>query len=248
MNTGNATSSPMAAYLQRNWFKIGIAVLLVFILLKKDLSFSINMRAPAEQSKEQLPNPTQKAKKEKSQELMTEAQVAAEKSKPALFDLSVFSSKKRAPRALEELQKVDDAAVQSYLKRFARVAVSESEKFGIPASVILANAALQSYAGQRNLTQKNNNHFALPCTPDWQGTREETDGKCFRSYENAWTSFRDHSYYITTGRMAELKKLKNTDYKTWAKALENADFSNDEDYAVQLIKVIEKYDLTKLDQ
>lgn len=248
MNTGNATNSPMAAYLQRNWFKIGIAILLVFILLKKDLTFSVNMRAPAEQSKEQQQGPVQKAKKEKSQELMTEAQVTSEKSKPTLFDLSVFGSKKNAPRALEALQKVEDAVVQSYLKRFARVAVSESEKFGIPASIILANAALQSHAGQRPIAQKSNNHFALPCTPDWQGASEEVDGKCFRTYENAWTSFRDHSYYITTGRMAALKQLKNSDYKTWAKALENGDFSNDADYAMQLIKVVEKYELTKLDK
>ena len=74
------------------------------------------------------------------------------------------------------------------------------------------------------------------------------DGKCFRTYENAWTSFRDHSYYITTGRMAALKKLKDADYKAWAKALEKADFSNDEDFAAQLIMVVEKYELTKLDE
>lgn len=245
MNTGNATTSPMAAYVQRNWFKIGIAVLLVFILLKKDLAFSVNMRAPGEQRPEK---PAHQAKKEKTQEILTDAQPVAEKAKPTLFDVSLFGKKKRAPRALDELQKVDDAAVQAYLKRFARVAASESEKFGIPASVILANAALQSYAGQRAISQKGNNHFALPCTSDWKGASEEVAGKCFRVYENAWTSFRDHSYYITTGRMAELKNLKNADYKTWAKALENSDFSNDEDYGVQLRKVIEKYELTKLDE
>ncbi len=248
MNTGNATNHPMAAYLQRNWFKIGIAVILVFLLLKKDLTFSVNMRAPAEQGKEMREAPAQQTKKGKSQELMTEATPVAEKSKPALFDLSIFGKKKRAPRALDALQKVDDAVVQGYLKRFARVAVSESEKFGIPASVILANATLQSAAGERFISQKSNNQFALPCTPDWQGATEEVDGKCFRTYENAWTSFRDHSYYITTGRMAALKKLKDADYKAWAKALEKADFSNDEDFAAQLIMVVEKYELTKLDE
>jgi flagellum-specific peptidoglycan hydrolase FlgJ len=245
MSAGNVTNSSKAGFLQRNWFTIGIAVLLVFILLKKDLSFSINMRAPAEQHREA---PVQKAKKEKVQELMTEAQPTSEKSKPQLFDLSVFRAKGQSNRALDKLLQTDDATVQAYLKRFARVAVSESAKFGIPASIILANAALQSRAGQHPIAQKGNNHFALPCTPDWKGANQETDGTCLRTYENAWTSFRDHSYYLTTGRMAGLKKLADANYKTWAKALENAEFSNDGDYAAQLMQVIEKYELVKLDE
>lgn len=246
MSAGNVTNSSKASYFQRNWFKFAIAAFLVFILVKKDLSFSINMRAPVEQQKQQ---PTKKAKKEKSEELMTDTKGIAEKSETNLLDVSsVFSSKKGGSSAFDALQKVDDATIQHYLKRFARVAVSESEKFGIPASVILANATLQSYAGQREIAIQGNNQFALTCTSDWQGGKKELDGTCYRTYENAWTSFRDHSYYITTGRMSNLKNLKNENYKTWAKALEKANYSNDKKYASQLIKVIEKYELTKLDE
>lgn len=245
MSAGNITNSSKVGYLQRNWFKIAIAAFLVFILIKKDLSFSINMRAPAEQQQEQ---PAQKTKKKKSEERLTEAKTASDQSTSTLLDVSFFGNKKQSGKAFDELQKVDDATVQAYLKRFARVALSESEKFGIPASVILGNAVLLSYAGERDLAQKGNNQFALPCTSDWQGAKMETGGNCFRSYENAWTSFRDHSFYITTGRMASLKELKGESYKTWARALEKADFCNDDNYANQLIKVIEKYNLTKLDE
>ncbi len=246
MSAGNVTNSAKAGYFQRNWFKFAIAAFLVFILVKKDLSFSINMRAPAEQQKEQS---TKKANKEKTEELMSNAKGVAEATETNLLDLSsVFSSKKGASSAMDALQNVDDATVQAYLKRFARVAVSESEKFGIPASVILGNAVLQSCAGQRDIAKQWNNQFALSCTSDWQGGKKELDGTCFRTYENAWTSFRDHSYYITTGRMSNLKELKNENYKAWAKALEKAGFTNDKNYANQLIKAIEKYELTKLDE
>ncbi|MFN7118217.1 MAG: glucosaminidase domain-containing protein [Saprospiraceae bacterium] len=246
MSAGNVTNNSKAGYLQRNWFKIAIAAFLVFILVKKDLTFSINMRAPAQQRQEE---PVQKTKKERVEERLTDVKGVAEQSETNLLDVSsIFSSKKGSAPAIEALQQIDDAKIQAYLKRFARVAASESEKFGIPASVILGNALLQSYAGERAIAQQTNNQFALPCTPDWQGGSKELDGKCFRTYENAWTSFRDHSYYITTGRMSNLKTLKNENYKTWAKALEKADFSNDDNYASQLIQVIEKYQLTKLDE
>lgn len=244
MSAGNVTNSSQGGFLQRNWFKIGIAVLLLFLLFKKDLTFSINMRAPA---KQQQDAPTHRAKKEKNTELMTESKTTAARSEPDRFDVSLFGSKTKPPKAIEQLAKLDDALVQAYLRRFARVAASERTKFGIPASVILANAALQSYAGQRDIASQSNNHFALPCTSDWQGSTAEINSKCFRKYDNAWTSFRDNSFYMTTGKMSVLKDLKNADYKAWAKALEKADYSDEPDFAAQLINVIEKYGLTKLD-
>lgn len=247
MSTGNFTNDKMNGFLQRNWFKIGIAVLLLFLLFKKDLTFSINMRAPAKQQ-EESGTPTRRVKKEKNTELMTDAKPAKQHSESDLLDVSFFGSKSRLLKALDQVKKLDDAVVRAYLKRFARVAVSEGDKFGIPASIILANAALQSYAGQRDLASEANNHFALPCSSDWKGATEEVNGKCYRKYDNAWTSFRDNSFYMTTGRMSQLKELKNANYKTWAKALEKADYSDEPDFDDQLIDLIEKYELTKLDE
>lgn len=248
MSTGNLTNGSKGNFLQRNWFKIGIAALLLFLLFKKDLSFSINMRAPVENPKDKTEAPRQQAKKEKNTELMTEAKPAKERSESDLLDVSLFGGKSRLVKAIQQLSKLDDETIQAYLKRFARVAVSESNKFGIPASIIMANAALQSNAGQRDIASKGNNHFALPCTNDWKGATEEISGKCYRKYDNAWTSFRDNSFYMTTGRLAQLKDLKNASYKTWAKALEKADYCEESDFADQLVDVIEKYGLMKLDE
>lgn len=251
MNVGNATTK-IAMYMRHNWFKIGIALILVFILTKKDLTFNINLRAPARQApppQEKQVQPTQKAKNKEVLTESAETPVAAEvKPKKELFDMSLFGKKSAPPKAIDELAKVDEATKQAYLKRFARVAVSESGKFNIPASVILANALLQSQGGTRELAEKANNQFGLPCTHDWQGDKTEVDGNCYRKYENAWTSFRDHSFYVTTGSYASLRKIARTDYKAWAKALEKAGFSGEEDLAKQLVKIIEEYELTKLDQ
>lgn len=251
MTAGNATNK-IAMFVRHNWVKIGIAVILVFILLKKDLTFNINLRAPVQSTpppQEEQAQPTRKAKNKEVLTESTETPVAVEvKPKKELFDIALFGKKSAPPKALEKLAQIDEATKQAYLKRFARVAVSESGKFNIPASVILANALLQSQAGTSELTQKANNQFGLPCTHDWQGEKIEVGGKCYRKYENAWTSFRDHSFYVTTGSFSTLRKIAKTDHKAWAKALEKAGFSDEEGLAKQLIKVIEEYELTKLDQ
>ncbi|MBK7871592.1 MAG: glucosaminidase domain-containing protein [Saprospiraceae bacterium] len=250
MIAGN-TISRITAYVRQNWFKIGIVLVLIFILIKKDLTFNINLRSPIKTTIPQQQEPAPQSRKEKSKEVLTESaskQTASTAPEQDLFDVSWFGKKNRQPKAIAQLHQVEEASKQAYLKRFARVAVSESSKFNIPASIILANAMLQSMAGTSDLAQQSNNQFALPCTQDWQAEKYESDGNCYRAYENAWTSFRDHSFYITTGSFAALRKLDRNDYKAWAKALENEDFSEEKDYAKQLIQIIEQYELSKLDE
>ena len=66
--------------------------------------------------------------------------------------------------------------MKAYIKRFAHVAESEQLKYKIPASITLANAMLQSQAGQQNLARVHHNHFGLLCTSDWIGEQTEQEG------------------------------------------------------------------------
>ena len=49
--------------------------------------------------------------------------------------------------------------VEKYIDRFKKVAMTEHQKFGIPASITLAQGILESGAGKSLLTKKTNNHF-----------------------------------------------------------------------------------------
>jgi flagellum-specific peptidoglycan hydrolase FlgJ len=248
MSVGNR----VANYLRQNWFKIGIAIVLIFLLTKKDLTFNINLRTPAKPTNAPQEAPAEAPSEKKTKEILSEQTtqpVADTKPKKQLFDLSsIFSKKEDAPTAFEQLSKIDDEIKNNYLKRFARVAVTESGKFNIPASIILANAMLHSQAGTTPWAREGNNQFALGCTEDWRGEKLEQDDACYRSYENAWTSFRDHSFYVTTGSFEHLRRIDRKDYKGWAKGLERAGFSEEKNLAEQLIQVIEAYELTQLDE
>lgn len=48
-----------------------------------------------------------------------------------------------------------------YVGRFVNVARAERDKFGIPVSITLAQGLLESNAGESRLTQKSNNHFGI---------------------------------------------------------------------------------------
>lgn len=240
-------------YLRKNWFRVTLVVIFVFVAFKKDLSFQINVNtpAPSEQLGPESTEPPRRVEEGKERETLTDNLDRSTKSSTVIDRLKIplWGEKKReAPNAFDRLGGVAEHRIDAYLKRFTHVAMSEQEKFGIPASIILGNALLGSLAGEREMAIEGNNHFALKCTEDWQGESGRYEGRCYRHYDIAWTSFRDHSLYLTTGKMARyVQALEPADYENWARVLEKAAFSEERDYAIQLIKVIEQYGLHKLD-
>ena len=242
-------------YLKKNWFKISLGILLLFLVLKKDFSFQINLSAPIEQEipvqeeRPYLPEIEKPDKRETFTDKLTEETQSLEH--PPIeesFEISPFAHLGASEHTLEnQLKRVDIELVKAFIKRFAHVAENEQIKFKIPASITLANALLQSQAGQHPVAKNNNNNFGLMCTEDWIGPTVEWEGKCFRDYENAWTSFRDHSLFLTTGPHASLQQIGEENYKGWAKALEKINFAGQKKIANQIIHTIEKYQLYRFD-
>jgi flagellum-specific peptidoglycan hydrolase FlgJ len=243
------TSFDLTFYLRKYWFHLSILVLVLYGITSKDFSFQFNINNPEIENSIKGPgNATKKGNKTK-QELITQnnskQQIA--KSEASLFSKIPFIGGGSSTSKKSEWPKVEQSTVESYLKRFAHVAINERKKYGVPSSIILANALFHSFAGQRDMSQAGNNHFAIPCSLDWQGTTGTYSGNCYRHYENAWTSFRDHSLFVTSGKFVNLRQLAATDYKAWAAALADNKFSEFEDLEESLVEIIEKYGLHELD-
>ncbi len=250
------TKSGVEAYVRANWFKIIMIALIAFVFLRKDLSFSFNLNSPLDGQEEHVPlkeevHHKKLEKKAKPSAKITDVAKAGSSNSTSLFDMIdiPFIGKGKAVKVSEpEVKTIDESTKRAYLNRFANVAINERKKFGVPSSIILANAMLQSFAGQRDMSLSGNNHFALPCVSGWKGGSGTYNDACFRHYENAWTSFRDHSLYVTTGPNQKLLALGNKDYKAWAKGLEKSKSFDIDNLASKLISIIDKYDLTKYDQ
>jgi len=142
-------------------------------------------------------------------------------------------------------------ATDEYIATYARVAVDEMERYNIPASITLAQGILESASGNGRLAKEANNHFGIKCHT-WDGDRiyhdDDAAQECFRKYDDASNSFRDHSLFLSErSRYASLFKLKKNDYKGWAKGLKSAGYATDPKYPAKLISLIERYNLDKYD-
>lgn len=139
---------------------------------------------------------------------------------------------------------------QAYIAKYAPLAVSEMKRTGIPASITLAQALLESDNGNSALARASNNHFGIKCKSGWTGATvyydDDEAGECFRKYSSVRDSYRDHSDFLRNQqRYAGL--FRYTDYKHWAQGLKDAGYATSPTYAANLIRIIEENNLTRYD-
>ncbi|SMG38818.1 glucosaminidase domain-containing protein [Sphingobacterium psychroaquaticum] len=141
---------------------------------------------------------------------------------------------------------------KSYVERYKTIAIEEMNTYGIPASIKLAQAILESGSGNSYLAQNANNHFGIKCGGVWNGksvTRPDDNiNDCFRVYDNAEQSFKDHSQFLLRKRYERLFLLNKNDYKGWARGLKEAGYATNPRYPELLIDLIERYELYQYDR
>ena len=228
-------------FVQKNWFKITLAVLGFYLFFIKQLSFQIQVQSPEKTE--------QHFAKKKPVEKITENQqpaMATANDRLERLEIPFISSHnaKKGRNAIAELNTINEAAKHEFLQRFAKVAKAEQRRFGIPASVILGMAMHQSTAGTRDVTVQSNNHFGLPCSSEWRSACQSFHGHSYRKYESAWASFRDFSQYLD----ANYANLKGGNYTNYANAFQNDSFGEDPNIGEHLVEIIEGYRLQELDE
>jgi LysM repeat protein len=143
-------------------------------------------------------------------------------------------------------------STQDYIDSYKTIAISEMKRTGIPASITLAQAIVESDIGRSRLAKEANNHFGIKCHDDWTGptVRHSDDrrNECFRKYSRPEGSYRDHSDFLKgESRYKPLFSLDIKDYKGWARGLKKAGYATNPDYANMLIRKIEEYNLSQYD-
>lgn len=149
---------------------------------------------------------------------------------------------------LSNIAKAQRISIEDYVNTYKEIAMQEMKRTGVPASITLAQGILETENGNSELVKKSNNHFGIKCKEDWTGpTVSHTDDapwECFRKYGTAEESYRDHSNFLKTRKYyASLFDIDPADYKAWAYGLKKAGYATNPQYAQQLIKYIETYNL-----
>jgi flagellum-specific peptidoglycan hydrolase FlgJ len=145
-----------------------------------------------------------------------------------------------------------------FFEKYANDAMECQNLFGVPASITLAQAALESGWGTSSLTVMANNFFGIKADKSWRGdkilkpTIEYYNGvktnvnSYFRKYATAKDSFIDHAKFLMKWSRYDIL-FDNMDSKEWAKELQQAGYATDPNYANKLINLIAQYNLTAYD-
>jgi len=152
--------------------------------------------------------------------------------------------------AMSAIAQKQNPAYLAYIEQWKATAIQNQSEYGIPASIIMAQALLESSAGQSELATNANNHFGIKCTSEWFGGvyyhDDDSEGECFRQYNNAAESFKDHALFLKRPRYATCFEIVVEDYEGWAYRLKQCGYATDKAYAPKLIKLIEDYRLDTL--
>lgn len=258
--------------LKVNVWKIAIIGLLGLIIMRKDISISLNLKSPmnTEMTTSVMEVPTS-VKSELVKQVITDPptkKTSAENTSNKViinrtkeehlqfpniaFILNPTYAKRNNinPKIVAQNNK----NCTDYVKRFANVAIEEMEKYGIPASITLAQGLLESDAGMSGLAIYNKNHFGIKCfakdCPAGHCSNHSDDSHkdFFRNYKTDWESYRAHSLFLQRSRYQHLRKFSRSDYKSWARGLSKAGYATDKKYANKLISLIENMNLQRFDK
>lgn len=143
-----------------------------------------------------------------------------------------------------------------FKQRLAHHAEAASRATGVPAHLMLGQAALESGWGKREIKAADgtpsNNLFGIKATSGWGGkvvealTTEFVGGvrqkriEKFRAYESYADSFKDFAKLMTNNPRYKEVMASLDNVKEYALAMQKAGYATDPHYATKLSRVIEK--------
>lgn len=184
----------------------------------------------------------------------TASQVAASAATTTLAAASASTQSNQVD--LSSLYFSSNAKSQNFIESVAQDAINGWTKYGVLPSVTVAQAILESGWGQSGLSTSAHNLFGIKGSYNGQyvtmQTREVYNGQSyyiydnFRKYANNSESVEDHGNFLySNSRYANL--LGDQSYTSVARKLQADGYATDPSYASSLIKLVEMYNLTQLD-
>lgn len=140
---------------------------------------------------------------------------------------------------------------QQYIDQYAEYAMEQMRRYGIPASVTLAQGIIESANGKSTLAETGNNHFGVKGTFNgaYVVANDDKPNEKFKKYDNVGQSYEDHSKVLMASRYQKyVSSLSPDDYKGWAAGIKKGGYATDSNYVSTIVGVIEGNNLQKYDQ
>lgn len=145
----------------------------------------------------------------------------------------------------------------AWLKTMVCPAQMSASKWGVPASVTLAQCILESGWGQSRLARRANNYFGVKAIPGEDycefPTTEVLQGRTVREmaefarYPSAIESFNAHARLLATRSQYARAMRHAGDPVAFASALKACGYSTDPTYGFLLIELMDEFNLQRYD-
>ena len=220
--------------MSRYWFRSTILMIFVYSIIQKDIQIYFNFN---------------------QDKALAAQQVRLESA--SMFNPDFSNQGAPAAKAMDEKDLAKIRRQKRYIAAHEEFALTEMDRYGIPASITLAQGLLESDAGDSRLALKNNNHFGIKCFSKTckkghcSNFTDDTHKDFFRIYSNVWESYRAHSKLLSSSRYRHLLAHhpgEEGTYRDWAYGLQKAGYATDPRYAEKLIQLIEQLKLYQMDQ
>ncbi len=140
---------------------------------------------------------------------------------------------------------------ERYIEQYAGYAMEQMRRYGIPASITLAQGIIESADGKSTLANTANNHFGVKGTYNGNYVLADDDkpNEKFKKYDNVGQSYEDHSKVLMAQRYQQyVRNLSPDDYKGWATGIKKGGYASANSYVSTVVKVIESANLQRFDQ
>lgn len=144
---------------------------------------------------------------------------------------------------------------KDFFNTYARQAIREQLKYGIPASVTLAQMALESGWGKSNLARNANNYFGIRATQQWihNGNpyyllMEQGGAKPYCMYDSPSESIEAHSRVLMGDKYRRCRLYDDRDYHGWLVNIKRAGYAAAPDYVSKCERIIRQNRLYLYDE
>jgi flagellum-specific peptidoglycan hydrolase FlgJ len=149
---------------------------------------------------------------------------------------------------------------QQFIEAAAVAAQETQRRYGVPASVAIAQAIHETGWGASRLAREGNNFFGIkgrnsegPAGVIWMSTWEVINGvnlfprEPFRAYYTPEESFLDYGLFFLANRRYHPALAVAHDPRAFIRAIAAAGFATDPVYAAKIIRVMDTYNLYQYD-
>ena len=142
-----------------------------------------------------------------------------------------------------------------FFNKYASAAMEQQQRYGIPASVTLAQMAYESFYGQSALATAGNNYFGIKCSREWLAAgkpyslhNDDKPNEKFCNYASVDESIEHHSRLLMGDRYKRCHRYDSTDYHNWLVAIKACGYATAPDYVKKLEGMIKRYKLYLFDR